>query len=118
MEDNGRILIFHDDNPHVLKEIKSLKTNGYEIHFKWAIINSLQRMNNKIKGKMVIPLLNYIHITYDSIESYWINSYVPNLADLIELGDSSYLPNGWIPVSRKSPKNGEALFTFATFLVY
>jgi hypothetical protein len=32
MEKNGAILIFHDDNPHILKEIKLfLNTNGYEI---------------------------------------------------------------------------------------
>jgi hypothetical protein len=41
MEDNGTIIIFHDDDPHILKEIKSLETNIYEIHFRWAIINSL-----------------------------------------------------------------------------
>jgi len=29
MEENGVVLIFHDDDPHILKEIKSfLKTNG------------------------------------------------------------------------------------------
>jgi hypothetical protein len=33
MERNGVVIIFHDDNPRVLKEIKSfLDTNGYEIH--------------------------------------------------------------------------------------
>ncbi len=32
MEKNGTIIIFHDDNPHILKEIKSfLNLNGYEI---------------------------------------------------------------------------------------
>jgi hypothetical protein len=57
MEENDIILIFHDDNPHILKEIKSfLETNGYEIHFKWAIINFLPRMSNKIKGKVVFTL--------------------------------------------------------------
>jgi hypothetical protein len=35
VEKNGTILIFYDDDPHVFKEIKSLETNGYEIHFKW-----------------------------------------------------------------------------------
>jgi hypothetical protein len=76
MENNGTILIFHDDNPRMLKDIKSfLDTNGYEIHFRWAIINSLLRMSNGIKGKMVIPLWKYIYIAYYSIESYWTNSY-------------------------------------------
>jgi hypothetical protein len=69
MEKNGAIYIFHDDDPRILKEIKSfLEMNGYEIHFRWAIINSLPWMNKGIKGKMVIPLLNYIHITYHSIK--------------------------------------------------
>jgi hypothetical protein len=68
MEENGAIFIFHDDNPCVLKEIKSfLETNGYEIHFRWAVISSLLWMNNETKGKMIIPLLNYIYITYHSI---------------------------------------------------
>jgi hypothetical protein len=35
MEENGTIFIFHDDDPHILKEIESfLEMNGYEIHFK------------------------------------------------------------------------------------
>jgi hypothetical protein len=34
VENNGTILIFHNDDPCVLKEIKSfLKKNGYEIQF-------------------------------------------------------------------------------------
>jgi hypothetical protein len=76
MEDNDTLLIFHDDNPCILKEIKSfLETNRYEIHFKWAIINSLLWIISKIKGRMVITLLNYIYITYHSIESSWTNYY-------------------------------------------
>jgi len=51
VEKNGAVLIFHDGDPHVLKEIKSLETNGYEIHFRWAVINSLPRMNTKSRGK-------------------------------------------------------------------
>ncbi len=40
--DNGAIVVFHDDDPCVLKEIKSyLETNEYEIHSRWAIINIL-----------------------------------------------------------------------------
>jgi hypothetical protein len=75
MENNSANLIFHGDDPHILKEIKSfLKINGYENHFRWAIINFLPWMSNEIKGKMVIPLLNCIYITYHSIESYWTNS--------------------------------------------
>ncbi len=76
IEKNGAILIFHDDDPHIFKEIKSFsERNGYEIHFRWAVINFLLRMSSGIKGKMVIPLLNSIYITYHSIESYWTNSY-------------------------------------------
>jgi hypothetical protein len=52
MEKNGATLIFHDEHPRVLKEIKSfLKRNGNEIHFRWAVINSLLWMSNRIKGK-------------------------------------------------------------------
>jgi len=68
MENNGTILIFHDDNLRILKEIKSfLDTNGYEIHFRWVVINSLLQTSNGIKGKMVIPLLNCIYIPCYSI---------------------------------------------------
>jgi hypothetical protein len=71
MERNGAILIFHDDDLRVLKKIKSLlNMNGYEVHFKWVVINSLLWMSSKSKGKMTIPLLNCIYITYHSIESY------------------------------------------------
>jgi len=76
MERNSAVLIFHDDDLCVFKEIKSfLDTNGYQIQFKWVVINSLLWMNYRIKGKMVIPLLYGIYITYHSIELYWTNSY-------------------------------------------
>jgi hypothetical protein len=40
--DNGAIFIFHDDDPYILKEIKSfLESNGYEIHSRWVVINTL-----------------------------------------------------------------------------
>jgi DNA-binding response OmpR family regulator len=39
---NGAIVVFHDDDPRVLKEIKSyLEQNGYEIWSKWVVINAL-----------------------------------------------------------------------------
>jgi hypothetical protein len=39
---DGAIVIFHDDDPFVLKKIKSyLETNGYEVHSRWVIINML-----------------------------------------------------------------------------
>ncbi len=76
MEKNGIVIIFHDEHPCVLKEIKFfLETNGYEIHFKWVVINCLLRMSSRIKGKMVIFILNFIYITLHSIESYWTNFY-------------------------------------------
>ncbi len=85
VENNGVILIFHDDDPRIFKDIKSfLKTNGYEIHFKYAIINSLLWMNIGIKGKMVILLLDFIYITFDLIPKNYIrlSLIVPNFADL------------------------------------
>jgi hypothetical protein len=39
--DNGAILIFHDDDPYILKETKSLETNGYGIHSRWVVISTL-----------------------------------------------------------------------------
>jgi hypothetical protein len=96
MEENGVALIFHDDDPYVLKEIISfLETNGYEIHFKWAVINSLQQMKNEIKGKMVISLLNCIHITYHSIYSYWINSYCSQSC-ILNLARQLFLFAKWV----------------------
>jgi hypothetical protein len=39
---DGAIVVFHDDDPFVLKEIKSyLETNGYEVHSRWVLINML-----------------------------------------------------------------------------
>jgi hypothetical protein len=36
------VVVFHDDDPHVLKEIKSyLEGNRYEIWSKWVVINTL-----------------------------------------------------------------------------
>jgi hypothetical protein len=37
---DGAIVVFHGDDPHVLKEIKSY-LEGYEIRSRWAIINTL-----------------------------------------------------------------------------
>ncbi len=46
---DGAVVVFHDDDPHVLKEIESyLEGNGYEIWSRWAIINALPRMNNEL----------------------------------------------------------------------
>ncbi len=76
LADNGAILLFHDDDTHIQKEIKFiLETNGYEIHSKWAIINTLPQMNSEIKGKMVIPLFICIYITLHFQESSWTNFF-------------------------------------------
>ncbi len=86
------VLIFHDDDPCVLKEIKSfLETNGYEIHSKWVVINTMSWMNNEIKGKMVIAFLICIYITYHSRKSSWTNSSHSPSCNLSKLGDSSCL---------------------------
>jgi hypothetical protein len=46
---NGAVVVFHDDDPPVLKEIKSyLEQNGYEIWLKWMVINVLPRMNKQL----------------------------------------------------------------------
>jgi hypothetical protein len=65
-------------------------------------------MSSEIKGKMVIPFPIYIYTTFHFQESSWNNFFlIPHLANLIELGDSFRLPSGWLPVSRKSPRDGE-----------
>ncbi len=39
---NDVVVVFHDDDPHVLKEIKSyLEGNGYEIWLRWVVINTM-----------------------------------------------------------------------------
>jgi hypothetical protein len=51
----GDVVFFHDDDPLVFKEIKLLpENNGYEIHLRWAVINTLLRMSLDIKGKRVM----------------------------------------------------------------
>jgi hypothetical protein len=48
------VVVFHDDPPCELKEIKSYSEgNGYEIWSRWAIINTLPQMNNELRGKIV-----------------------------------------------------------------
>jgi hypothetical protein len=67
------VVVFHDDDPRVLKEIKSyLEGNGYETRLRWAIINLLPRMSNELQGKMVsfylfllkVLLIQNIHCPY------------------------------------------------------
>jgi hypothetical protein len=51
----GVVVFFHDDDPFILKEIKLFKkNNGYEIHSRWAVINTLLRMSLDIKGRKVM----------------------------------------------------------------
>jgi hypothetical protein len=39
---DGPILLFHPDDPWVFKEIKShLENYSFQIHMKWAVVNSL-----------------------------------------------------------------------------
>jgi hypothetical protein len=43
---DGVVVVFHDDDPYVLKEIKSyLEGNGYEIWSRWVVITTLPQMN-------------------------------------------------------------------------
>jgi hypothetical protein len=49
-----RVMVFFHDDDLVFKEIKLfLENNGYGIHSRWAIINTLLHMSFDIKGKMV-----------------------------------------------------------------
>jgi hypothetical protein len=51
----GVVAFFHDDDPFILKEIKLfLKNNGYEIHLRWAVINTVLCMSLDIRGKKVM----------------------------------------------------------------
>ncbi len=46
---DGVVVVFHDDDPYVLKEIKSyLEGNGYEIGSRWVVINTLPQMNSEL----------------------------------------------------------------------
>jgi hypothetical protein len=49
------LVFFHGNDPLIFKEIKSiLENNGYEIHSKWVVINTLPRMSFDTKGKNVM----------------------------------------------------------------
>ncbi len=73
LHDNSVIVVFHDDDPHVLKEIKSyLETNGYEIHSRWVVINTLAQMNNELKGKLV-------SFTYILLKSISFNTFIVHI---------------------------------------
>jgi hypothetical protein len=57
--DDGVVILFHDDDPIVLKEIKLFfENNGYVIHLKWTVINILPCMSHDIKRKMVMFFLH------------------------------------------------------------
>jgi hypothetical protein len=59
VEKNGAVPIF------VASLRKSLEMKGYEIHFRWAVINYLPWMNSGIKGEMVIfPTAFYITLHF------------------------------------------------------
>jgi hypothetical protein len=61
MERNGAILIFHDDNHYVLKEIKSfLNTNGYEIHLDGHQFSTTDEQRNQGKNGNP-PIELYLH---------------------------------------------------------
>ncbi len=48
------VVVFHDDDPRVLKEIKSyIEGNRYAIWSKWVVINIVPWMNSELWGKMV-----------------------------------------------------------------
>ncbi len=94
---NGVVVVFHDDDPHVLKEIKSyLEGNGYEIWSKWVVINILPQMNCELRRKMVSFYLLSFQSHVDSKHPLSISN-VGNFifANLIELGHSFRLPRGW-----------------------
>lgn len=102
---NNAIFIFHDDDPHVFKEIKSyLEGNGYEIQSKWAIINTLPQMNNELRGKMVSFYIFASQSPIDSKHSLSIShvgSFIPS--NSTKLGNFSCRPHGWDQVSANSP---------------
>ncbi len=107
---NDAVVEFHDDDPCVLKEIKSyLEGNGYEIWSRWVVINIMPQMNNELRGKMVSFCLLSSQSLVDSKHSLSISN-VCNfiLVDSIELDHSSCPPHGCFQLSGNSPKHGEA----------
>lgn len=51
---NGCMFLFHDDNFWVLKDVKAyLEDCQFNIHSKWAIVNSIHWTNLKSKSKKV-----------------------------------------------------------------
>ncbi len=102
---DGVVVVFHDDDPRVLKEIKSyLEGNGYEIRSSWVVINTLPQMSNELRGKMVSFCLLASQSRVDSEHSLSI-SHIGNfiLVDSSKLGNSSCWPHGWFQVSGNSP---------------
>jgi hypothetical protein len=107
---NSVVVLFHDDDLHVLKEIKSyLEGNGYEIWSKWVVINILPQMSGELRRKMVSFYLLSFQSHVDSKHSLSISN-LGNfiLADMIELGHSSCLHVGGFKFQKNSPRHGEA----------
>jgi len=72
--DDGAIIIFHDDDLRVLKEIRSfLENNEYEMHSRWVGINTLSCMSSKAKGKKVkfLPFLTISIVALFSTFSFF-----------------------------------------------
>jgi hypothetical protein len=73
---DGVVVVFHDDDLRVLKEIKSnLEGNGYEIRSRWAVINTLPRMSSELCRKMVSFCLLPFQIPFDSTHSLSISNF-------------------------------------------
>ncbi len=73
---NSAIVVFHDDDPCVFKEIKSYwEGNGYEIRSRWAIINTLPRMSIELWGKIVSFYLLPSQSPFDSTHSLSISNF-------------------------------------------
>jgi hypothetical protein len=95
-------VVFHDDDPYVLKEIKSyLEGNGYEIRSRWAIINTLPQMSSEPHGKMLCFHLFSSQNPFDSKHSLSISNFGHFLlANLIGVGPL-FLSTTWVVSSFK-----------------
>jgi len=103
------MVYFHDNDLLIFKEIKSfLENSGYEIHSRWAVINTLPRMNLDTKGRKVMFCP---HSCLDqSIFQNPLYSLIFNFCNayLFQLGNSYCLSCQRFQVLGPSCKHGEA----------
>ncbi len=79
---DGFVLLFYDDDFHVLRDIKSyLEDYNFKIHLKFPIVNSMHRTNPKFPTKKVNLFSNSMRASSVCVSSMYYHLFVTNSHD-------------------------------------